>query len=62
MLDAYRQALEQVAELGAEDGPIQLVERHRPRPRRLGPRTQEPCDVTVVLHSQYQTAARSARA
>jgi ABC-2 type transport system ATP-binding protein len=58
VLNSYRQALEQVAELGAQEGPIQVLAANVRGPDGYGPRTQEPCDVTVRLHSQYQTGGQ----
>ena len=51
VLDSYRQALEQVAELGARSGSIELRSATVRGPDGGGPRTQETCDVEVRFHN-----------
>ena len=51
VLNSYREALEQVAELGARSGSIELRAATLRGPDGGGPRTQEPCDVHVRFHN-----------
>ena len=51
VLNSYREALEQVAELGARSGSIELRAATVRSPDGSGPRTQEPCDVHVRFHN-----------
>lgn len=54
VLGAYRQALEHVAELGAQTGPTQVREVSLRGPDGYGPRTQEPCEITILLSNEYE--------
>jgi hypothetical protein len=58
VLNRYRQALEQVAEVVVSDGPVQVVKVGVTGVDGHGPRTQEPCDIQVVLHNEEDRAAR----
>lgn len=58
VLNSYRQALERVAELGASEGPVQVVEAAVVGPDGGLPRSQEPCDASLVFRT---TDARPAR-
>jgi ABC-type polysaccharide/polyol phosphate transport system ATPase subunit len=57
VLNSYRQALEQVAELGAQSGSIRITETTVRGPDGYGARTQEPCDVTIRFHNEHQSAS-----
>lgn len=57
VLTAYRQALEEVAELAPTDGPVSLVKARIEGPDGT-PRTQEPATLTMVLQKGTTTAAR----
>jgi len=56
VLNSYRQALEQVAELGARSGSIELLEATVRGRDGFGPRTNEPCDVRVRFHNIDRSA------
>ncbi len=55
VLGAYRAALEQVAELGAQSGAIRVLEAKVRGRDGYGPRTQEPCDIAIRLYNEFQT-------
>ncbi|HEX8803606.1 MAG TPA: ABC transporter ATP-binding protein, partial [Acidimicrobiales bacterium] len=57
VLTAYRQALEEVAELAPTEGPISLVKARVASPDGT-PRTQEPVAITLVLQKSTATPAR----
>ena len=52
VLGSYRQALEQVAELAAPEGPVRVVKAQVSGPDGGPPRTQESCDLQVVLQNE----------
>jgi len=52
VLQSYRHALEQVAELAATDGPVQIIKAQVSGPEGGVPHTQEPCDIDIVVHNQ----------
>jgi ABC-type polysaccharide/polyol phosphate transport system ATPase subunit len=55
VLNSYRQALEQVAELGARSGSIHMLEATVRGPDGFGARTQERCDVRIRFHNVHQS-------
>ncbi len=57
VLNAYREALEQVAELGARSGSIEMLEATVRGPDGYGPRTQEPCDIYLRFHNLHESGA-----
>lgn len=58
VLGNYRQALEQVAELTVEDGPVQLVKATVSGPEGRIPYSQEPFEVQLVLHNTQSRPGR----
>jgi ABC-type polysaccharide/polyol phosphate transport system ATPase subunit len=55
VLNSYREALEQVAEVGAESGSIKVLDVTVRGPDGYGPRTQEPCDIAIRFHNVHQS-------
>jgi hypothetical protein len=58
VLGAYREALEQVAELGAQSGSLRVLDARVRGPDGYGPRTQEPCDIAIRLYNEHQTGGQ----
>lgn len=58
VLGRYREALEQVAELAVTDGPVRVVKVAVSGMEGRAPETQEPCELTVVLHNNERRPAR----
>jgi ABC-type polysaccharide/polyol phosphate transport system ATPase subunit len=58
VLGAYREGLEKVAETGAHTGPTYVREVTVRGPDGYGPRTQEPCDITIRLHNEVPTGGK----